>query len=239
MRPFLTANWRNLLMLNFAADAATLQPYLPAHTEPDTWNNIHYVSLVGFLFEDTRVKGISFPGHRTFEEVNLRFYVRYKDQGQWKRGVVFIKELVPKHLITFVANTLYRENYATHRMRHQWEYPGNNTLRVTYEWEINGQPNYLSATAAETALPLTPDSEAAFITEHYWGYTRLNDRTTGEYQVTHPQWDIHPVQHYDYRCNAAELYGAAFGPILQQPPLSALLAQGSAIAVMPGRKLLA
>ncbi|NLR65369.1 DUF2071 domain-containing protein [Chitinophaga varians] len=237
MRPFLTASWRNLLMLNFAADANTLRPYLPAHTEPDTWNNIHYVSLVGFLFQDTKVKGIGFPGHRTFEEVNLRFYVRYKDQGQWKRGVVFIRELVPKPLITLVANTLYKENYATHRMSHHWEQPDTDTLRVRYEWEVAGQTNFLKATASATPQPLVEGSEAAFITEHYWGYTRLDHQTTGEYEVAHPKWDLHPVIDYDYRCHASRLYGPAFAPVLEQAPVSALLANGSPIAVMHGRKL--
>src|ERR1700741_4988936 len=108
--PFLTANWRNLLMINFETAPGLLRPYLPRNTELDTWNNTHYVSLVGFLFQDTRLKGFSFPLHRTFEEVNLRFYVKYREGHSWKRGVVFIKELVPKRLITFVANTVYKEN---------------------------------------------------------------------------------------------------------------------------------
>src|ERR1044072_3812069 len=131
-RPFLTAQWRNLLMINFEASPSLLQQYLPHHTELDTWNNTHYISLLGFLFQDTRVKGIPFPGHRTFEEVNLRFYVRYKDGAEWKRGVVFIKELVPKRLITFVANSLYGEKYATLPMRHNWQTPDTATLQVAY-----------------------------------------------------------------------------------------------------------
>ncbi|MBP1651849.1 MAG: hypothetical protein H6Q26_2006, partial [Bacteroidetes bacterium] len=120
--PFLSAEWRNLLMINFQADPAVLQRYVPYRTELDTWNDIHYVSLVGFMFQNTKVLGLSIPFHRHFEEVNLRFYVRYKDGQEWKRGVVFIKELVPKHAITFVANTIYKEKYATHAMRHRWKH---------------------------------------------------------------------------------------------------------------------
>ncbi|SEW01266.1 YqjF family protein [Chitinophaga arvensicola] len=237
MRPFLTAAWRNLLMINFEADPAVLKAYLPAHTELDTWNNIHYVSLVGFLFQDTRVKGFPFPGHRTFEEVNLRFYVRYKEDGSWKRGVVFVKELVPKALITFVANTIYKEKYATHTMAHSWEYPDNNTLSVSYRWKVANDWNHLSATALQARHAILPGSEAEFITEHYWGYTRLDHQTTGEYQVTHPQWEIHPVTGFDYHCSTRALYGAAFENILQQAPKSTLLAAGSDIAVMPGKKI--
>jgi uncharacterized protein YqjF (DUF2071 family) len=232
--PFLTASWRNLLMINFEAGPSLLQPYLPRHTELDTWNNVHYISLVGFLFQDTKLKGISFPLHRTFEEVNLRFYVKYKDGHTWKRGVVFIKELVPKRMITFIANTVYRENYATVPMRHRWHEPDADTLEVSYEWKVDTDWNYLKATAAKTARPIIAGSEAEFITEHYWGYTQAGP---AEYQVTHPQWKIHPVTDYAYNCNALRLYGAGFAEVLGGRPLSALLAEGSPIAVMPKKRL--
>src|SRR5690349_8204798 len=117
-KAFLTAQWRNLLMANYEMDPAVLKKYVPCYTELDSFNGVHYVSLVGFLFRDTKVRGLSFPFHRTFEEVNLRFYVRYKEDGQWKRGVVFMKEIVPRRMITFVANTIYKEKYATHAMKH-------------------------------------------------------------------------------------------------------------------------
>jgi len=232
--PFLTASWRNLLMINFEASAPLLQPYLPRHTELDTWNNTHYISLVGFLFQDTRLRGISFPLHRTFEEVNLRFYVRYKDGATWKRGVVFIKELVPKRMITFIANTIYKENYATLPMRHHWHEPDAHTLQVSYEWKIAAQWNYLRATAAKATQPIVPGSEAEFITEHYWGCTQAGP---AEYQVTHPQWNLHTVNDYAYHCNTLRLYGPGFVEVLQQQPLSALLAEGSPIAVMPKKRL--
>jgi uncharacterized protein YqjF (DUF2071 family) len=235
-KPFLTAEWRNLLMINFEADPAVLQPYVPHHTELDTWNNTHYASLVGFLFTNTRVMGLSLPFHRHFEEVNLRFYVRYKEAGIWKRGVVFVKELVPKRMITFVANTVYKEKYATHQMRHSWKHT-DTALEVAYEWKVGQHWNHLKATAGAAAIPISPDSEAAFITDHYWGYTHMGAAHTGEYQVTHPQWRVHPVSSYSYDCDAAALYGPAFAPVLAQQPVSALLAEGSAISVMAKKVL--
>jgi len=192
-KPFLTAAWRNLLMINFEADPAVLQPLVPSNTELDTWNGTHYVSLVGFLFQNTRVKGLSLPFHRDFEEVNLRFYVRYKEAGIWKRGVVFVKEIVPKRMITFVANTVYKEKYATHPMRHEWTNTPDNMLSVSYEWKVRQEWNYLKAIADKEPLPILPGSEAEFITDHYWGYTQMAAQRTGEYQVTHPQWRIHTV----------------------------------------------
>lgn len=234
--PFLAAEWRNLLMINFQADPAVLQGYVPYRTELDTWNDTHYVSLVGFMFQNTRVMGLSIPFHRHFEEVNLRFYVRYKDGATWKRGVVFIKELVPKHAITFVANTIYKERYATHPMRHRWS-PTEEALEVSYEWKVGEHWNHLTAKVDKEPVAIAAGSEAEFITDHYWGYTHMGAEKTGEYQVTHPQWRTHRMINYSYQVDTAALYGAPFIPMLSQQPISALLAEGSAITVLPKRIL--
>jgi uncharacterized protein len=234
-RAFLTAEWRNLLMINFEADPAVLQQYVPRNTELDLWNNTHYASLVGFLFTNTRLMGVPIPFHRHFEEVNLRFYVRYKEDGVWKRGVVFVKELVPKRMITFVANTVYKEKYATHPMRHSWKHT-DTQLEVSYEWKVGQHWNHLSAIADKNPLPITAGSEAEFITDHYWGYTHMGTKT-GEYGVTHPQWRVHAIAGYNYKCDAEALYGPQFVPMLQQQPISALLAEGSEISVLPKKIL--
>lgn len=235
-KTFLTAEWRNLLIANYAIDPSILKPYLPCFTELDTYNGVHYVSLVGFLFKNTKVGGIGFPFHRTFEEVNLRFYVRYKEQGEWKRGVVFMKEIVPKHMITFVANTIYKEKYATHPMKHVWQTEGDQ-LKVEYYWKVGQDWNYLKAAADKKPAPLKEGSEEAFITEHYWGYTHVNDACTGVYEVAHPKWYIHKVNEYQVACSTAVLYGDAFAEALSVPPLSVFLCDGSPIQVMSGGRL--
>src|SRR4051812_5676689 len=96
---FLTAGWHHLVMLNYPVDPAVLQTHLPAGTELDFWNGQTYVSVVGFQFQGARVLGVPVPFHRHFEEVNLRFYVRYRVPAGWRRGVVFIKEIVRKRLV--------------------------------------------------------------------------------------------------------------------------------------------
>ncbi len=234
---FLTAEWRQLVMANYAVDPALLRPYLPAHTELDTWNGTHYVSLVGFLFLRTKVLGIGFPGHGRFEEFNLRFYVRYHDGNAWKRGVVFVKEIVPKPLITLVANVLYKEHYQTLPMRHRWETPGDGTLRVEYAWRVNDHWDHIRVTADAAGQPLAPGSEAEYITEHFWGYTRLGDHVTSEYEVAHPRWDIHPVRNFDIKCSAATLYGPAFAEPLAAAPVSVFLAAGSPVLVKTGKQI--
>ncbi|RYY90381.1 MAG: DUF2071 domain-containing protein [Chitinophagaceae bacterium] len=235
---FLTAEWRNLLMANYAVDPALLRPFLPCRTELDTFNGIHYASLVGFLFANTKVLGIPIPAHRNFEEVNLRFYVRFKDNGEWKRGVVFLKEIVPKRMIAWVANTLYGENYVRYPMRHTWKEEGQD-LNVSYEWNVDGAWNHLQARADRIPQPLLEGSEEEFITEHYWGYTQVNDRCTGTYQVAHPSWRVHTVHDYSAHCDVARLYGEGFAEALAAAPRSVFLAEGSAIQVMRGNRILA
>jgi uncharacterized protein len=238
MSTFLTAEWRNLLMANYQIDPSVLIPYLPSYTELDTFNGIHYVSLVGFLFQNTRVQGLSFPFHRTFEEVNLRFYVRYKQAGEWKRGVVFIKELVPRRMITFVANTIYKEKYATHPMKHSWINQGEE-LQVEYYWKVGAEWNHLKAVAEKEPSALLKGSEEEFITEHYWGYTFVNQGCTGEYQVTHPSWRVHAVKSYEVKCAVGRLYGQEFKEAFTHEPRSVFLAEGSPIQVWKGAKLFA
>ncbi|MES2454917.1 MAG: DUF2071 domain-containing protein [Bacteroidota bacterium] len=227
---FLTAEWRKLAIANYAVDEQVLQPYLPIGTELDKWNGICYVSLIGFLFKNTRLLGIKVPLHSNFEEVNLRFYVRYKDQGIWKRGVVFIKEIVPKFALAFIANTIYNENYVTLPMSHKWS--ENEAERtVDYQWKLKNQWQRFSVTAEKELASIPLESKIEFITEHYWGYARYNALKTNEYEVRHPKWEHYPVKHYTIDVNFGLTYGAQFEFLNRQQPDSVMLAEGSAISV--------
>jgi uncharacterized protein len=233
---FLTAAWKKLLMANYPTDRAALLPLVPARTELDTWEGEAFVSLVGFQFRDVRVRGWSIPYHRHFPEVNLRFYVRYKDEGGWKRGVVFIRELVPLPAVTLVANSLFRERYMTLSMRYV-ERTNHQVLEAGYYWKYRGHWNQLSAEAAASAQPLETGSQEEFITEHFWGYTGAGPDRSGEYQVAHPRWDIHPVSRYQVDCDFGGLYGPAFAHLRQQTPQSVFLAAGSPVEVYSKRNL--
>lgn len=232
---FLTAEWRKLAIANYAVDAALLQSFLPYKTEVDTWQGKCYVSLVGFMFLNTRLKGIRIPFHSNFEEVNLRFYVRYKTQDGWKRGVVFIKELVPRPALAFVANTVYRENYETLRMAHSWKWEADQLL-VEYRWRKK-EWNIFSVTADATQQHIQEDSKAAFITEHYWGYTKVNDQVTKQYQVAHPRWTEYAVKNYSINVDFGNVYGAPFSFLTTETPVTVMIAEGSKIKVHAGFNL--
>jgi uncharacterized protein YqjF (DUF2071 family) len=230
---FLTAEWRHLLMVNYLVDPDLLAPLVPAGTELDQWQGRTYVSVVGFRFLRTKVLGIPVPFHRNFDEVNLRFYVRRRVGDEWRKGVAFVKEIVPKRAIAFVARTLYNEKYVRMPMRSTVEIPG----PVGYEWWHAGDWEGVSArTVGEPTTP-GPDDEATFITEHYWGYAKQPDGSTVEYGVEHPPWKVWPCESPAIVCQAARLYGEVFAKPLSGPPASAFVADGSPVIVRRGVRL--
>lgn len=233
---FLTAEWRRLAFANYEVDPAVLQPYLPYGTELDLWQGHCYASLIGFMFKNTRLLGIRVPFHINFEEVNLRFYVKRFDEGSWKRGVVFVKEIVPLPALTFVANTLYNEKYETRPMSHRWD-ETDTDLTVEYRWKIKSGWQSFRVTTGRALTEMTPGSETEFITEHYWGYAGVNPSLTNEYQVTHPKWKKYEVLDYTIKADFAELYGDDFAFLNQQKPRSVMLAEGSAITIESKRVL--
>jgi uncharacterized protein YqjF (DUF2071 family) len=229
---FLDAEWRKLAMANYAVDPAILLPYLPKGTELDLWNEVCYVSLVGFMFVNTKVLGFRVPFHINFEEVNLRFYVRHLQNGIWKRGVVFIKEIVPRAALTFVANTLYNEKYVTMPMSHNWQLQ-QDKWDISYQWG-KGLIHSLQVIAEKNSSLIQENSEEEFITEHYWGYTRITANKTAEYGVEHPRWEMYRTLNYHIDVDFGGLYGAEFDHLKQEKPLSVFLAEGSEIRVKKG-----
>jgi len=212
-------------MANYVVDPGLLTPFLPAGTELDYWEGLTYVSLVGFLFINTRLRGMRVPYHSNFEEVNLRMYVRHGE----KRGVVFISEIVPLPTLAFVANQAYQEHYRSMPMRHDI-HRTEEALTVQYEWKNGGWNSFCVVTDPE---PRDQDAAGlnAFITEHYFGYTRMNAYKTGEYPVEHPVWKTYPVQSFEIKVDFGGLYGAPFAFLEGRKPDSILLAEGSPISV--------
>lgn len=234
-RTFLHGQWRKLVMVNYAIDPKILEPYVPYNTSLDLWNGTCYVSLVGFMFMDVSVLKMRIPWHINFEEVNLRFYVKYGDDVQYKRGVVFVKEIVPRPALSFVANTLYGENYKTMPMRHSLV-ESDDTLTVEYGWK-KGEWNSLKVVADKTPVDIQPYSEEEFITEHFWGYTKLNKFRTSEYEVAHPRWQIYPIKDYEVDVDFRKVYGNDFAFLKDEKPVSIYLAEGSEIQVKQGAKI--
>ena len=236
--PFLTAEWRDLIMLNYEIDPAILKSRVPSGCELDFHQDRTFVSVVGFKFFNTRVLGLSIPGHRNFEEVNLRFYVRRKVDGSWRRGVVFVKELVPRWAIAFVARTLYGENYVSLPMRRRGGTDAApEPCRLCYRWKIGSVWEGMEVRLSGEPQLAPDSSEETFITEHYWGYSAQKNGSTVEYQVEHPRWKVWQAESATFQADVARLYGADMVEPLSAEPSSAFIADGSEIIVRKGVRL--
>ncbi len=215
-KTFLSAEWRDLAMLNYDVDPDFLSEFIPDGTELDCWSGKALVSLVGFRFLKTKVCGISIPFHCNFDEVNLRFYVRRRVGSEARRGVVFIKETLP--------------------MNHQVK-AGESDLSVEYAWRSGVGWNRLRMTSEGTPELPTQGSEEQFVTEHYWGYSKQMDGRTTEYRVAHPCWRVWSGCKASFEGDVTKLYGQELASVLARHPSSAFLAEGSAVTVFRSRRI--
>lgn len=236
-RPFLTAEWRNLVMLNFEVDPAILRPRVPSGTELDDFEGRTYVSIVAFRFLKTRIYGrLAIPFHSNFDEVNLRFYVRREERGELRRGVVFISEIVPRRAIAFVARLAYNENYFSYPMTHRISRTADDA-DLRYAWRVRRDSYVVEAgTKDEPRLPNEGSAEQ-FITEHYWGYARQRDGSTVEYRVEHEPWRVWRAATGRFSGVFGPLYGQEFSSVLNAKARSTFVAEGSPVKVFRGRKL--
>jgi uncharacterized protein len=216
-------------MLNFVVDPKIVAPLVPPGIEIDFENGETFLSVVGFVFLNTRLLGLPIPLHRDFEEVNLRFYVRKKSADTWRRGVVFVRELVPKRAIAMIARTFYGEPYLAVPMKHDIEHV-DLRVKVEYSWRRGTKWESLTMSASGEPQIIPAGSHAEFITEHYWGYTCVRGGCS-EYRVEHPRWKTWNAETFELRADVAALYGEQFSETLSQPPRSAFIADGSPITV--------
>ena len=231
-RAFLTAEWSSLAFINFEIEPDALAPFTPPGTEIDLWNGRCYISVVGLRFLGTKLMGAPIPFHRNFDEVNLRFYVRREHEGQTRRGVVFVKEIVPRRAVAWVARNIYNENYTALPMRHEIR-----PSHLRYEWRVRDEWNSLTVEALGDWRVPEPASEAAFITDHYWGYVVQPNGSTLEYEVEHRSWRVTEAHTAELVCDVERLYGEPFVRMLSQEPTSAFLADGSEVVVRRGRPI--
>ena len=234
---FLSAEWRDLVMLNYEVDPRSLDKSVPCGTVLDSFLGKTYVSLVGFRFCRTKLFGsLAVPLHSDFDEVNLRFYVRRKEGDENRRGVVFIAEIVPKQAVATVARLIYGENYVCLPMKHHVCTDGSKKT-VKFQWQVKNQ--WCQLTAQAMGAPELPreGSLEQFITEHYWGYSNQRRGGSFEYHVSHVPWRVWVSTAARFEGDASGLYGAELGRVLQGHPSSAFIADGSPVTVFKGRKL--
>ena len=229
-KTFLSARWENLIMANYAVDPGVLKAYLPKGVELDLFDESAYVSLVGFMFNNTRLFGLPVPFLGSFEEINLRFYVKRVEGDTVKRGVVFINETVPYKPVAWLANKLYKEHYTAIPTKN-FIHSTASSRKARYEWKINNRWNHIAVETSLASQPMLPGSIEEFIFEHYYGYTKIDDHVSQEYKVNHPRWLVNAVQDYSIDCDFKSMYGTEFSFLSKSTPGSLIVAEGSPVTV--------
>jgi hypothetical protein len=227
---FLSAKWENLIMANYAISPELLKPYLPNGVELDLYEEKTYVSLVGFLFKQTSLFKLPIPFLGTFEEINLRFYVKKVEGDIIKRGVVFINETVPYKLVAWLANKLYKEHYIAISTKNKIDITAR-FKKIQYQWKINKEWNHIAVDTAKENEEMLPGSIEEFIFEHYYGYTKINSGLSQEYKVDHPRWQVNKVLDYSIHCDFKAMYGSDFAFLSNHQPDSVIVAEGSPVTV--------
>lgn len=220
-------------MANYEVEPSLLERRVPPETTLDFHDGKCFVSLVAFMFLDTRVLGLPVPFHVNFEEVNLRFYVERETPDETRRGVVFVKEIVPRFAIATVARVFYGEPYEAWRMSH-----AKTETELNYAWWKADCANQIKVEIGENLGVPGADSHGEFIIEHYWGYTKRSANRTDEYKVEHPKWELFSVKTSEIAVDFGRLYGEEFAFLSRAQPYSMLLAKGSPVAVYKGAKII-
>lgn len=230
MTLFLKADWENIIMVNYEIDPKLLQDYLPSGVEIDLFENKCYISLVGFMFKNTKIFNVPIPKLGTFEEINLRFYVKRKEGSKVKRGVVFINETIPYRLVAWVANKLYHEHYSVVPTKHE-EKKDDISNSIKFEWQNDLKWNSIEVSYSNELNQLKTNSLEEFIYEHYYGYTKVSNNTTEEYKLQHPSWLTYKVLNYQIDCDFQKMYGDDLKLLNSTNPTAVFIAKGSKVGI--------
>ena len=230
MAIFLKANWENIIMANYEIDPKILIPFVPKGVDLDFFNGKCYISLVGFMFKNTKIFNVPIPFFGNFEEINLRFYVKRIEGNTIKRGVVFINETIPYPIVAWVANKLYNEHYTVVPTKHKIS-SEKFSKKVKFEWLLNNKWNSISVMSSLSTEKMAPNSLESFIYEHYYGYTKTAKNETQEYKLQHPSWKINEVLTYQIECDFVAMYGKSFSVLNKMEPETVFIAEGSAVGI--------
>jgi len=227
-RPFLTARWSNVVLLTYEVPEDLVRAQLAPGIEPDRWDGKTHASLVALEMHDVRVHGWRIPGFTAHPQVNFRVYARHGAHP----AVVFVRELVPSHVIAVVGRVCYGEPFQAARVSVR-VVERSSDLSVEYRFGPDALRYHVGATAArDGAMP------AATTFEQY-----LKERTHGcrvdrydrvrAFRVEHPPWAVRKVVSVDYAVDFGALYGAQWEFLNRSPPVSTILAVGSDVSVYP------
>ncbi len=223
-RPFLTARWSQLCLVNFEVNPTWLESFVPAGLQLEVVDESAFVSLAALHFREVRVLGVSWPGYRSFPQLTLRFQVR----SQERRGVTTVRDFAPSKLPCWVARQLYGQPYKAAELSSRRR---SDEIAWTLLW--GGEENRLEFTLAKTVQ--APTSEDSFFLEHKWGYSVLPDGRLQESKVLHPPWTTRRVLDWNLHFDFGKVYGPEWTFLDHLSPRSCSFGVDSQVAIFPPR----
>jgi uncharacterized protein len=228
-RPFLTARWENLLVVTYGVPDAALAGHLPRALSIDHLGGQARVSFVAFDFARTRVYGLAIPGQVNFPEINLRFYVKAGDD----RGIVFLREFVPRRAVVLAARIRYNEPYFRIPMRSDVRPVAGKPGRLRVRHVFGDRLSSVTAEVAASGTPPEKGSDGRWLTHQAFGFGQTRRGGLRRYRVEHELWPLHEVHSLDLDVDFAGLYGEEWSFLAQATPSHVTFAAGSDIAVHP------
>jgi len=232
-----SSEWRDLILLSYAVEPAVLAPYVPAGTVLDLYRGKAWLSLMALFSQKTRILGLPLLWQNDFSQIHLRFYVRRHAHGEQRHGSAYLNELVPNPALALMGRVLYDEHFVTVPVHHKVSLEGDQ-LRVRYFWKAERGWERVGVTAkVGPPKAIEEGSLEEFLAHRLWGYTTQRSGTTYEVKLSHPRWQIHPVEKSDLRLRSMDYFGEPFHYILEREPDSAFLARGSHVKIRRMHKI--
>jgi uncharacterized protein YqjF (DUF2071 family) len=217
-RPWLVQNWHDLAFLHWAVPPATVAPFLPRGTEPDTHDGLTYVGLIGFRM--VRLGPLSGPGLPylgTFCETNVRLY---SVDGRGRRAVVFLSLDAARLLPVLTAQATLRLPYKWARMRLD---KTAGLVRYSSSRRWPGPRTATNQMTVRVGEPIAaPSPVEDFVTARWGLHTRAWGRTL-HLPNEHPRWPLHRAELVDLDDSLIASTGL---PAPAGPPVSVLYSPG-------------
>lgn len=187
--------WSHLLFLHWEVPHDALRPLVPPELTIDTFEGRAFVGLVPFTMSGVRARFLPpLPGLSSFEEVNVRTYVRHegRDPGVWffsldaANAVAVWAARATYHLPYHHARMSLEESGGTIRYRSERLRPGPTPAGCSMRYEPAG-PEFAAA----------PGSLEFFLVERYRLYSRSPAGRLHGGEVEHPPYPIQPARLHD------------------------------------------
>jgi uncharacterized protein YqjF (DUF2071 family) len=231
VKPFMKAQFADLVAVNFHVDEKILQPLVPPGLELDNFNGEAYVSLVAMMLKGAKVWGLPFSIVPSSAELSLRFYVKHTHADGVEKGTCLIKDYVAGSTAAWFLESQFQSTFSKLKMKQTASgFAKGETPEVEYQWKVDERWNKLRVRARSRIKKTSEGTKVGFILDHFNYYGRHNGRTLA-YRVERPRWDVWDAAQANFTCDVQRLFGKSFVRPLAKRPASVFVTSGSPVTI--------